>query len=53
MDKTEEYNFWLEKKIAYERSLKMGIGDIKTIKFFIEKINNKLNKLKENEWIII
>lgn len=49
----EEYNYWLEKKMAYERNLQLGIGDVKTIRFLIEKINIKLNKLKEEEWVII
>lgn len=53
MDKTKEYNFWLEKKYAYERNLRMGIGDTKTIQFLIEKINIKLNKLLENEWVLL
>lgn len=60
MDKLEEYNYWLDKKYSYERNLHWGVGDSKSINFLINKINIKLNKLKEyiylineDDWVII
>ena len=46
-----DYDFWMKKKIAYEHNLRNGIGDTVTIKFLLDKINKKLEKIckKDNK----
>jgi hypothetical protein len=39
------YDYWMNKKIAYEHNLRNGIGDTVTIKFLLDKINKKLEKI--------
>ena len=38
----EELTYWLERKKAYETSLKNNVGHKESIQFLLEKIHNKL-----------
>lgn len=42
-----EYEYWLDKKNAYENNLKNGIGNKETLKYFIYKINKKLERISK------
>ena len=39
----EDYNFWLERKEAYRRNLKNGVGHKPSIEALLEKIDKKLS----------
>lgn len=39
----EDYNFWLERKEAYRKNLKSGIGHKPSIEALLEKIDRKLS----------
>ena len=39
----EDYNYWLERKEAYRKNLKSGIGHKPSIEALLEKIDKKLS----------
>ncbi len=44
-----EYNYWIERKKAYENSLSRNIGHTPSIQILLEKINKKLDTIIKND----
>ena len=45
MTTTDEYNYWMERKTAYQNNLDNNVGCSRSIKALLVKINQKLDSL--------